>query len=198
MSRLEGTQTLQNLMKAFAGESQARNRYTYFASVAAKEGYKQIEAIFLETADNEKEHAKMFYKAMVNDLKAAEPQVISFEAAYPVAYGTTEQNLRAAAAGEREEWTSLYSGFEQVAKDEGFDDVAHIFHEISEVEEYHEKRYVKLADNVRDGMVFKRPEPVLWHCRNCGYVTEAREEAPEVCPSCRHPRAYFELYVPNY
>lgn len=197
MSRLEGTKTLQNLMKAFAGESQARNRYAYFASVAAKEGYKQIEAIFLETADNEKEHGKMFYKAMVNDLKAAEPVVIEFSAGYPVAFGSTEQNLRAAAAGEREEWSSLYKDFEGVAKEEGFDDIAHIFHEISEVEEYHEKRYVKLADNVRDDLVFKRPEKVLWHCRNCGYVAES-EMAPEACPACRHPRAYFELYVESY
>lgn len=197
MSRLEGTKTLQNLMKAFAGESQARNRYTYFASVAQKEGYRQIEAIFLETADNEREHAKMFYKAIVNNLKAAEPQLIGYEAMYPVAYGTTEQNLRAAAAGERDEWSNLYKDFESTAKAEGLDDIAHIFHEISEVEEYHEKRYVKLADNVRDNLVFSRPKPVLWHCRNCGYVTEG-VMAPEMCPSCRHPRPYFEIYAENY
>lgn len=196
MGRLEGTQTLLNLMKAFAGESQARNRYTFFASIANKEGFRQIESIFTETADNEKEHAKLFYRAMIDGVKEL-PAAIEITGTFPIEQRTTYENLLAAAAGEREEWSDLYLNWGRVAAEEGFDDIASIFEEVAEVEERHEDRYVKLARNLKEDRVFKREEKVLWKCRNCGYVHEG-EEAPELCPCCKHPRAHFELFVENY
>src|SRR3989344_5077541 len=183
---LKGTETEKNLLKAFAGESQARNRYTYFASVARKVGYEQISAIFLETADNEKEHAKIFFKY----LEGGETKI---EASYPAGkIGTTSENLLAAADGEKLEWSSLYPSFENTARKEGFNEIADSFKEIAEVEEEHEKRYRKLLENVKKGKVFKRDKVVKWKCRNCGYVHEGKE-APDKCPACSHPRAYYEL-----
>jgi rubrerythrin len=197
MSKLQGTRTLENLMKAFAGESQARNRYTYFASAARKEGFNQIEAIFLETADNEKEHAKIFYKYIVAGLDAEEAVPVSISAAYPAGLGNTLQNLLSAAAGENEEWTELYPGFADVAAEEGFKEIAASFRKISEVEKEHEARYRKLADNVANDKVFCKDTPVLWKCRNCGYIMEATA-APQICPACKHPREYFEVAAMNY
>lgn len=197
MKSLKGTKTMENLMKAFAGESQARNRYTYYASIASKEGYKQIEAIFIETADNEKEHAKRFYNFLVEGLKDELPATVGFTATYPVAQGNTLDNLKAAAAGENEEWATLYPGFAEVADQEGFPEVAAVFRAVAKVEERHEIRYKKLAANVESGMVFKRDGKVQWKCRNCGYVHEGTE-APQICPSCAHPKDYFELFVENY
>ncbi|MFC1571437.1 rubrerythrin [Candidatus Margulisiibacteriota bacterium] len=191
MSKLKGSKTEQNLLKAFAGESQARNRYTYFAGIADKAGYKQIAAVFLETADNEKEHAKQFFKLL-------EGGAVEITAAYPAGkIGTTEDNLLAAANGENEEWTKLYADFEKVARDEGFQEVAVQFKEIAEVEEEHEKRYRKLLRNIKEDKVFKREMGVKWHCRNCGYVHEGKE-APKKCPACQHPQAYYELLAENY
>lgn len=197
MSRLEGTNTIKNLMKAFAGESQARNRYTYFASVAKKEGYNQIEAIFLETADNEKEHAKLFYKAIANDLDAKVAVPIEILASYPVAMGDTEANLIAAAAGEHEEWSDLYLAFAKEADSEGFRDIAATFRLVAEVEKHHEARYLKLAENIREDRVFSRAQPVLWKCRNCGFIMQAAA-APDLCPACKHPKAHFEMFCENY
>lgn len=197
MSRLEGTNTIKNLMKAFAGESQARNRYTYFASVAKKEGYNQIEAIFLETADNEKEHAKLFYKAIANDLDAKVAVPIEILASYPVAMGDTEANLIAAAAGEHEEWSDLYLAFAKEADNEGFRDIASTFRLVAEVEKHHEARYLKLAENIREDRVFSRAQPVLWKCRNCGFIMQAAA-APDLCPACKHPKAHFEMFCENY
>lgn len=191
MKDLEGTKTEKNLLKAFAGESQARNRYTYFASVARKAGFEQIAAIFLETADNEKEHAKRFF----NLLKGGEVEIT---AAYPAGIiGDTAANLEAAAAGENLEWTKLYKEAEKVARKEGFEEVAKQFKEIAEVEEEHEKRYRKLLKNVKEGRVFKKDTVVKWKCRNCGYVHQGKE-APEKCPACAHPQAYYELLNENY
>jgi rubrerythrin len=192
MSRsIKGTETEKNLLKAFAGESQARNRYTYFASAARKAGYEQIAAVFTETAENEKEHAKVFFK----HLEGGEVEVT---AAYPAGViGDTQANLEAAAAGERMEWSDIYASFEKTARDEGFPEIATSFKEIAEVEEFHEKRYLKLAANVETGQVFKRPAPVKWHCINCGYVHEG-PEAPAVCPACKHPRAYYEILAENF
>lgn len=188
---LKGSETEKNLLKAFAGESQARNRYTFFASVARKEGYEQISAIFQETADNEKEHAKVFFKHLQGG-------GVEITAMYPAGkIGTTEENLKAAAEGEKEEWSELYPEFEKVAREEGFEDVAESFHEIAEVEEYHERRYLKLLKNVEEDKVFEKGEKVKWKCGNCGYVHEG-EGAPEVCPACKHAMAYFELWVENY
>jgi len=191
MSSLKGSKTEKNLLKAFAGESQARNRYTFFASVARREGYVQIQKIFEETAANEKEHAEVFFKHL-------EGGDVEITAAYPAGkIGTTEENLLAAAEGELMEWGTLYPEFEKVAREEGFLDVAESFEEIAEVEEEHEKRYRKLLENVRNGTVFKREEEVEWRCLNCGYIHHGKE-APEVCPACIHPQAYYELHVPNY
>jgi rubrerythrin len=188
---IKGTRTEQNLLKAFAGESQARNRYTYFASVAKKEGYEQIGAIFAETADNEKEHAEVFFKYL-------EGGPAEITATYPAGrIGTTAENLEAAADGEKEEWSSLYPDFAGIAEEEGFADVAESFQEISEVEEQHELRYRKLLANVNSGQVFARKEPVLWHCRNCGYIHEGTS-APEECPACKHAQAYYELWAEMY
>jgi rubrerythrin len=189
--KLKGSETEKNLLKAFAGESQVRNRYTYFASVAKKEGYEQISAIFLETADNEKEHAKVFF----NHLGGGDCEI---QASYPAGrIGTTEENLLAAAEGEKMEWGTLYPEFARVALREGFNDVADSFKEIGEVEEQHEKRYRKLLENVKKNLVFKKDKIVKWKCRNCGYVHEGKD-APDKCPACKHPQAFYEVFVENY
>ncbi|MBN1871011.1 MAG: rubrerythrin family protein [Candidatus Omnitrophica bacterium] len=188
---IRGTKTEKNLLASFAGESQARNRYTYFASVAKKAGYEQIAAIFLETADNEKEHAKRFFKFL-------EGGELEISASYPAGViGDTAQNLEAAANGENLEWTKLYKEAAEVARKEGFEEIAVQFKEIAEVEEQHEKRYRKLLKNVKGGTVFKKEKVVRWKCRNCGYVHEG-DEAPEICPACAHPQAYYELLSENY
>ena len=197
MNRLKGTKTLENLMKAFAGESQARNRYTYYASDANKEGYRQIEAIFIETANNEKEHAKRFYKFLLEGLRGETPTAIDVNAMYPVAQSSTLENLKAAANGENEEWSKLYPDFAKVAESEGFQEVASAFKFIAEVEERHEARYNKLAKNIANGKVFKKEEKVKWKCKNCGYIHEGTG-APDTCPSCLHPQAYFEVFIENY
>jgi rubrerythrin len=189
--QIKGTQTEKNLLKAFAGESQARNRYTYFSSVAKREGYEQISAIFQETAENEKEHAKIFFKFL-------EGGDLEITASYPAGkIGTTIENLKAAADGEKMEFGAIYPDFEKTAKKEGFDEVAKAFKEIGEVEENHEKRYRKLAENIKNGEVFKKDKPLKWICRNCGYVHEGKE-APDKCPACSHPRAYYEVFAENY
>jgi len=191
VASIKGTQTEKNLLAAFAGESQARNRYTFFASVARKEGYEQIAGILQETADNEKEHAEVFFKYL-------EGGDMEITAGYPAGViGGTLANLRAAAAGEKLEWTTLYPDFEAVAREEGFPQIAASFHEIAEVEEYHERRYKILTGRVATDQVFKRAEPIKWKCRNCGYVHEGTE-APAVCPACQHPRAYYEPWAENY
>jgi len=188
---LKGSETEKNLLAAFAGESQARTRYTFFASVARKEGYEQISAIFTETADNEKEHAQLFFKL----LKGGEVEIT---AKYPAGViGTTAQNLKAAAAGEKLEWGTLYPNFAEVADREGFKEVAETFRHVASVEMHHERRYLKLLSNVETGQVFKKPSNVKWKCRNCGHILEAKE-APEKCPVCAHARAYFELFCENY
>jgi rubrerythrin len=191
MTKLKGSETEKNLLKAFAGESQARNRYTYFASSAKHEGYEQISGIFLETAENEKEHAKVFFKHL-------EGGNVEITAMYPAGkIGKTEENLLAAADGEKEEWGKLYPSFEKTARNEGFKEVADSFKEIAEVEEQHEKRYRKLLENVKNGAVFKKDKVVKWKCRNCGYVHEGKD-APKKCPACSHPQAYYELRSENY
>ena len=188
---LKGTKTEKNLLVAFAGESQARNRYTYFASVAKKAGYEQISAIFLETAENEKEHAKRFFKLL-------EGGEVEITAAYPAGViGDTPNDLEAAANGEKLEWSKLYLDAENIAHQEGFENVAVQFKEIAEVEEQHEKRYRKLLNNIKEGKVFKKDNVVKWHCRNCGYVHEGKE-APQKCPACDHPQAYYEVLAENY
>jgi rubrerythrin len=191
MANIKGTQTEKNLLKAFAGESQARNRYTYFASAAKKEGYEQISAFFLETAENEKEHAKLFFKFLQGgDLEIT--------ASYPAGkIGTTKENLKAAAEGEKMEWGSIYPDFEKIAQKEGFPEIAKTFKEIGEVEEHHESRYRALLKNIDTGKVFKKDKPVKWICRNCGYVHEGKE-APNSCPACHHPQSYYEVLAENY
>ena len=192
---LKGTKTADNLMKAFAGESQARNRYTYYASVAKKEGYVQISNIFQETADNEKEHAKRFFNFLKEDLHG---EVLEINGAgYPVAIGDTVFNLKAAAGGENEEWTELYPAFAATATEEGFPAVAAAFKFIAEVEKHHEERYLKLAENIEKAEVFKKGEEVAWKCGNCGYISFGLE-APKVCPACVHPQAHFELLCDNF
>jgi rubrerythrin len=191
---LKGSKTEKNLLKAFAGESQARNRYTYFASVAKKEGYEQISAFFLETADNEKEHAEVFFK----HLQESGGELRMIEAEYPAgAIKGTEENLLMAAEGEKAEWGTIYPEFKETALKEGFKDIAESFQEIAEVEENHEKRYRKLAENVKNGRVFKRDEEVIWKCRNCGYVHKGNS-APKVCPACKHSQSYYEILAENY
>ena len=188
---LKGSKTEKNLLASFAGESQARNRYTYFASVARKAGFEQISALFLETADNEKEHAKRFFKFL-------EGGELEITASYPAGIiGDTAGNLEAAADGENLEWTKLYKEAEEVAREEGFNEIADVFKEIAEVEEQHEIRYRKLLKNVKEGKVFKKDTMVKWRCRNCGYVHEGKE-APEKCPACDHAQSYFELLCENY
>ena len=188
--KFQDSETFKNLSKAFAGESQARNRYTFFASVAKDEGYPNIQSTFEETANHEKEHAKVFYKLMAKHVNG-ETSVIHVDADYPLAYLDTLTNLRAAAAGEREEWTVLYSGFGDIAQQEGFPDVALAFHKIAEVEKHHEERYKKLADEMEHGTLFKKDQSAKWKCTNCGYVHEG-PEAPGNCPACEHPQGYFE------
>jgi rubrerythrin len=188
---LKGTQTEKNLLTAFAGESQARNRYTYFSSQARKEGYVQISAIFEETANQEKEHAKRLFKF----LQGGE---VGIAAAFPAGViGSTVENLKAAAAGEHYENTVMYPEFAETAEKEGFGEIAKVFRNIAVAEKRHEDRYVALAKNITDGVVFKRPEPARWVCRNCGYVHEG-PEAPDKCPACAHPQAHFELEATNY
>jgi rubrerythrin len=191
MSTLKGSKTEQNLLKAFAGESQARNRYTYFAKVAKKEGYEQISAIFLDTADNERVHAKTFFKFL-------EGGDLEITAAYPAGrIGNTLENLGAAAAGEKMEWETLYPEFANIAEEEGFDSVALAFTNVAKAESYHEERYRALIDNVANGNVFKKESPKRWHCRKCGFIQEG-EEAPESCPTCKHKKAHFEVLAENY
>ncbi|MFP4415978.1 MAG: rubrerythrin [Chitinivibrionales bacterium] len=191
MASIKGTETEKNLLKAFAGESQARNRYTYFSSVAKKEGYVQIADIFAETADQEKEHAKRFFKF----LEGGTPEII---ACYPAGViGTTAENLKAAASGENEEYTELYPAFAAKAREEGFAAVATAFDKISIAEQQHEKRYLGLLKNIEQGTVFKKNEKVYWRCRNCGYIHEA-QDAPGTCPACVHPQAHFEILAENW
>jgi len=197
MKSLKGSRTAENLLKAFAGESQARNRYTFYASVANKEGFMQIQAIFTDTADNEKEHAKLFFKHLAAGLADELPTTVDIVATYPVALGTTLDNLRAAAAGENEEWVVLYPTFAKVAEEEGYPEVAATFRLVAKVETGHEARYLALAKNVAEGLVFHRPEVVEWRCRNCGFVVPSTN-APQECPACKHPQSYFELLKPNY
>ena len=180
MANLKGTKTEKNLMEAFAGESQARNKYTYFASKAKKEGYEQIAAIFLETAENEKEHAKIWYK-LLND-----GQIKS-----------TEENLKAAAEGENFEWTDMYDRMAKEAREEGFNDIAFLFESVGKIEKEHEARYKKLLENMEDGLVFSKDGDKIWKCRNCGHIVIGKE-APEVCPVCNHPKAFFEVKAENY
>ena len=177
---LKGSKTEKNLMEAFAGESQARNKYTYFASKAKKEGYEQIAAIFQETADNEKEHAKLWFKL----LNGGE-------------IGTTEENLKAAAEGENYEWTDMYERMAKEAREEGFDHIAFLFDGVAKIEKEHEERYKKLLENVKDGKVFEAGEVKIWKCRNCGHIVVGTK-APEICPICAHPKAYFEIKAENY
>jgi rubrerythrin len=188
---IKGSETEKNLLKAFAGESQARNRYTYFASEAKKEGFEQISALFLETAENEKEHAKVFFKFLQGGM-------LEITAMYPAGkIGKTAENLLEAAEGEKAEWGTIYPEFEKIARKEGFEEVAKAFKEIAEVEEKHEKRYRKLLENVKNKMVFKKEKVVKWKCRNCGYVHEGKE-APDTCPACKHPQSYYEILEENY
>lgn len=191
MPSLKGTETEKNLMKAFAGESQARNRYTYFASQAKKEGYVQIADIFMETAEQEKEHAKRFFKFL-------EGGVLEITATFPAGIiGKTAENLKAAAAGENEEWTDLYPSFAAKAREEGFDMVADVLDAVCIAEKQHEKRYNDLLANIENGTVFKKKNAVVWRCRNCGYLFEGTE-APELCPACAHPQAHFEVLGENW
>jgi len=189
--KFKGSQTEKNVLVAFAGESQARTRYSFFASAAKKEGYEQIAAIFTETADNEREHAKLFFKLL-------EGGVAEITAAYPAGViGITAENLKAAAEGEKMEWGTLYPGFAETADKEGFKKVASTFREIARVEAYHERRYAKLLANIEQKKVFEKDLPTFWKCRNCGFVLESKM-APKECPVCNHPYAYFEVYGENY
>lgn len=191
MPQIKGTETEKNLLKAFAGESQARNRYTYFAGAARKEGYVQIADIFAETADQEKEHAKRFFKFL-------EGGDLEITATFPAGIiGTTAENLKAAACGEHEEWTDLYPAFAAKAREEGFPAVAVVFDKICIAEKQHETRYLGLLKNVEAGTVFKKDAPTVWRCRNCGYL-HTSEEAPGMCPACAHPQAHFEVLAENW
>lgn len=188
---IKGTETEKNLLKAFAGESQARNRYTLFASVAKKEGFEQISGVFKETADQEKEHAERFFSFL-------EGGVVEITASFPAGVvSSTAENLRAAASGENEEWTELYPQFADTAEAEGFKEIALVFRNIAKVEAEHEKRYLALLAHVEDGTVFERSEEITWQCRNCGFVITGRK-APKVCPACNHAQAYFEPMKMNY
>lgn len=187
----KGSQTEKNLLASFAGESQARNRYTYFASAARKEGYVQIANIFSETAENEKEHAKAFFK----HLQGGEVEIT---AGYPAGViGTTKENLEAAAAGEKMEWTTIYTNFAKTAKAEGFPEAARSFEQIAKVEKFHEARYRKLIENIAKKQVFKKDAAVKWHCINCGYIFEGTKP-PQACPACQHPQSYFEVLAENF
>jgi len=188
---VRGSKTEKNLLASFAGESQARNRYTYFASAAKKEGFEQIANIFSETAENEKEHAKVFFK----HLEGGDAEIT---ATYPAGMiKDTKSNLEAAAAGENMEWTFIYQDFAKIAKDESFSEIARTFEQVAKVEKFHEARYRKLINNLADGEVFKKKQPVKWHCINCGYVIEA-QDAPEECPACKHPQSFYEVLAENY
>ena len=187
---LKGSKTEQNLINAFAGESQARNRYSFFAKQAKKDGYEQIAEIFLITAENEKEHAKLFYEHIGNTIG----QVNS---SYPFELGTTEENLESAINGEKEEWSILYPEGEKVAREEGFDKIAETFHHVVEAEKHHEKRYSKLLENVKNNTVFSKPEETNWMCRECGYIHHGKS-APKKCPNCHHPQAYFQVLCEEY
>jgi len=189
--KLKGSKTEKNLLTAFAGESQARNRYTYFASQAKKDGYVQMSAVFEETAAQEKEHAERLFKLL-------EGGEVEISGAFPAGViGSTLENLKAAAAGENYEWTDMYPTFAKVAKEEGFDDIAEVFSSIAVAEKSHEKRYLAFAANIEAGRVFKRPDKVVWRCRNCGYLHEG-PEPPDECPACAHPKAYYELLCENW
>ena len=177
-TKYSGTQTEKNLEAAFAGESQARNKYTYFASRAKKDGFEQIAAIFQQTADNEKEHAKMWFKELSG-------------------IGSTAENLAAAADGENYEWTDMYAGFAKTAKEEGFEDIAFLFEKVGAIEKAHEERYRKLLENVKGGIVFSRDEDMIWECSNCGHIVIGKK-APEVCPVCKHAKSYFQIKAENY
>lgn len=191
MKSIKGTRTERNLLKAFAGESQARSRYVFFASKAKKEGYEQIAAVFAETAEQEKEHAERFFKFL-------EGGHVEITATFPAGViGTTQENLLAAAQGENEEWDVLYPAFAEIADEEGFHEIATAFRMIAKVEAEHEKRYLKLLSRLSDGNFFKREEEITWQCRNCGYVHRGRK-APDKCPACEHPQAYFEPKRENY
>ena len=179
MGRLDGTKTESNLLEAFAGESQARNKYTYYASKAKKEGYNQIAAIFEETAGNEKEHAKIWFKLLHDGMP------------------NTKSNLKDAASGEHYEWTEMYAQFAKEAKEEGFDDIACLFEQVGSIEKEHEERYKQLLANIEQGIVFQRSEKVVWQCANCGHIVEG-ENAPQVCPVCAHPQGYFQIAAKNY
>jgi rubrerythrin len=191
MAKLKGSKTEKNLLKAFAGESQARNKYTYFSNVAKKEGFEQIAGIFQETADNEREHAEIYFKHL-------EGGDVEITATYPAGrIGTTAENLLAAAEGEKLEWGTLYPGFEKIAREEDLEKAAESFKEIAEVEERHEKRYRKLLEDVKAGVVFRSDKVIEWKCRNCGYVHTGKE-APKECPACKHPQSYYERLAENY
>ncbi len=194
MTTLKGSKTAENLMKAFAGESQAWNRYTFYAEVAEQEGYQQIADVFRETAYNEEMHAKLYFDHVVKNLGTG---AVDIQATYPVALSNTAENLKAAAAGEHEEWTDRYPGFAKVAEEEGFPEVAKTFLGITAVEEKHEIRYNKLLENVKNDAVFKKESKVFWKCRRCGAIFES-PVAPGKCPVCAHPQAYFEVFVENY
>jgi rubrerythrin len=194
MKSLNGTKTAENLLKAFAGESQARNKYTYYSSVAKKEGYVQISNFFMETADNEREHAKRFLKFLNESMKDIP---IEITASYPVGLGDTKSNLLSAANGENEEWTELYPEFAKIADEEGFSEIAKAFRKIAEVEKHHEARYRKLLQNIENEEVFKKKESTHWKCLNCGYIHEG-PQAPEICPACVHPRGHFEVLAENF
>lgn len=187
MKSLKGTKTAENLLKSFAGESQARNRYTYYASIADREGYRQMMNIFIETADNEKEHGKRFYKFLLEGLKDELPTMVEITAEYPVAQGTTLDNLKAAASGENEEWSDLYPKFADIADEEGFPEIATVYRNIAAAEKRHETRFNKLAANIEAGTVFKKDGKVMWKCNNCGYIHEG-DEAPDMCPACAHAK----------
>ncbi len=189
-NKLKGTKTEQNLINAFAGESQARNRYTYFAKQAKKEGYEQISAIFLETAENEKEHAKLFYEFIGNTMGKV-------NGTYPFEMGSTEENLLSAAAGENEEWTKLYEDSAKIAQDEGFPEIANTFKHVIVAEKHHEQRYLNLYKNIKEKTVFEKEENTNWLCRKCGYVHQGKE-APIKCPNCKHPQGYFQVLCENY
>lgn len=194
MKNLKGTRTATNLMQAFAGESQARMRYTYYASEAKKEGYVQISNIFEETANNEREHAKRFFKFLNNDFLGSK---VGISADFPVTLGNTLTNLRSAAEGENEEHSDLYPEFARIAEEEGFEEIAYVFREIAEAEERHERRFLKLIDNIMSNKVFEKDEVVEWKCNNCGYV-HTGNKAPDECPACAHPKGHFEVFKETY
>lgn len=189
MKDLKGTKTAENLSAAFAGESQARMRYTYYEKVAEKENHKHIASIFRETAENEKAHAKVFFNYLVNGLG---PSHIKVNAEYPIGFGTTVENLQYAAEGEKEEWGTLYPNFAKIAKEEGFPEIADSFNHIITIEQGHEKRYLDLLDEFKNGTLYKKQSPQYWKCRNCGYIHNGTD-APNVCPACMHPQGFFEV-----